>query len=86
VRKTRAFERQFARFQKNFGTVVSRLRRKVHLSRLELAAKAKLSVSTLAQIERGHGNPSLNRMENLAAALEQRLSHIFELAQDMDKK
>jgi transcriptional regulator with XRE-family HTH domain len=81
----RAFEREFARFQKNFGIVVSQFRKGAHLSRAELASRAKFSVSTLVHIERGRGNPSLNRMESLAAALNQRLSYIFKLAQDLDE-
>jgi transcriptional regulator with XRE-family HTH domain len=81
----RAFEREFARFQKNFGIVVRQLRNRAHLSRAELASKAQFSVSTLVYIERGRGNPSLNRMESLAAALNQRLSYIFKLAQDLDE-
>jgi transcriptional regulator with XRE-family HTH domain len=83
LRKTKAFEQEFARFQKSFGVVVGQLRKKAHLSRPELARRAKFSQSTLEHIEQGRGNPSLSRMENLAAALNHRLSYIFKLAQGM---
>lgn len=85
LRKSRQFEREFRRFQRNFGIVVRELRKKRHLSRPELARLAKFSQTTLEHIEQGKGNPSLGRMENLAAALRYRLSYIFKLAQDMDE-
>jgi len=85
LRKSRKFEREFRRFQKNFGIIVSQLRKKRHLSRPELARLAKFSKTTLEHIEQGKGNPSLGRMENLAAALRYRISYIFKLTQDMDK-
>ncbi len=84
LRKTKAFEREFARFQRNFGIVIRQLRNRAKLSRAELARRANFSVSTLAHIEQGKGNPLLSRMENLAAPLKYRLSYIFRLAQDMD--
>jgi transcriptional regulator with XRE-family HTH domain len=86
VRKTKAFEREFARFQRNFGAVVKQLRAKAKLSRKELAQSAKFSVSTLIHIEQGHGNPTLTRMENLATALKHRLSYIIQLAQDRKER
>jgi transcriptional regulator with XRE-family HTH domain len=85
LRKSKAFEKEFARFQTNLGKVVGRLRRKAGLSRAELARRANLGVSTLAHIEQGKGNPLLSRMENLAFALKHRLSYILRLAQDMDE-
>ncbi len=54
------------------------------LSRRELAKRAKFSVSTLVHIEQGHGNPTLNSMENLAIALGTRLSRLFELTQNRE--
>jgi transcriptional regulator with XRE-family HTH domain len=86
LRNSRAFEKEFAEFQRNFGIVITQLRRKAGMSRAELAQRSKLSISTLVHIEQGRGNPSLNRMENLAAALKRRLSYIFKLAQDMDEE
>lgn len=83
LRKSTKFKLKFRRFQKNFGIVVCQLRKERHLSRPELARLAKFSKTTLAQIEQGKGNPSLRRMENLAAALHRRLSYIFKLTQDM---
>lgn len=82
VRHSEAFEREFVRFQKNFGAVVKEQRLKAKISQRELAKRAKFSVSTLVHIEKGRGNPMLNSMENLAIALGTRLSRLFELTQD----
>jgi transcriptional regulator with XRE-family HTH domain len=86
LRKSKKFEREFQRFQRNFGIVVRQIREKRCLSRPELARLAKFSQTTLEHIEQGKGNPSLGRMEKLAAALRHRLSYIFKLTQDMDKQ
>lgn len=83
LRKTKAFEREFARFQKNYGTVVKRLRFKAKLSRRELARRAQISVSTLIYVEKGQANSTLARMDNLATALNTRLSQMFQMAQEM---
>ena len=82
LRKSKAFQRKFAKFQRNFGAVIRDLRVKANLSRTELARRAKFSVGTLTKIERGHGNPLLGNMENLARALNLRLSRIFKMTQD----
>jgi transcriptional regulator with XRE-family HTH domain len=83
-RNTKAFEQEFARFQKNFGAIIKERRLKAGLSRRELAKRAKFSVSTLIHIEQGSGNPILSSMENLAAALNHRLSYLFKLTQDRE--
>jgi DNA-binding XRE family transcriptional regulator len=80
------FKKEFAMWQKNFGVVVKQLREKRGLSRPELARLAKISVSTLAHIEQGHGNPGLTRMFDLADALKHRLSYLFKLAQKLNEK
>jgi transcriptional regulator with XRE-family HTH domain len=82
LRSTEAFGREFAWWQKNFGAVVKEQRLKAKLSQRELAKRAKFSISTLAHIEKGRGNPMLNSMENLAIALGTRLSRLFELTQE----
>lgn len=84
LRGTKRFEREFQSFQKNFGIVVRQLRKKRHLSRPELARLAKFSQTTLERIEQGKANPTLGRIEDLAAALRHRLSYLFKLTQDMD--
>ena len=84
LRKTKAFEREFAWWQKNFGVVVKEQRLKAKLSQRELAKRAKFSVSTLVHIEKGRGNPMLNSMENLAIALGTRLSRLFDLTQERE--
>ena len=86
LRKTKAFEREFAWWQKNFGAVVKEQRFKAKLSQRELAKRAKFSVSTLVHIEKGRANPMLNSMENLAIALRTRLSRLFELTQDRKER
>ena len=76
-------KQEFAIFQRNYGLVVRKLRLKAKLSQAALAKKAKVSVSTLATIEQGHGNPGITRMVRIAKALKIRLSRMFKLAQDM---
>ena len=61
LRKSKAFERKFAKFQRNFGAVIRDLRIKANLSRTELARRAKFSVGTLTKIEQGRGNPSIGQ-------------------------
>jgi len=85
-RVRRRFKKEFALWQKNFGVVVRRLRKKAGLSRPELARMAKFSVSTLETIEQGHGNPGLTRMMNLAHALKHTLSYLFRLTQELNDK
>jgi transcriptional regulator with XRE-family HTH domain len=82
LRKSKAFQRKFANFQISFGAVIRDLRIKANLSRAELARRAKFSVGTLTKIEQGRGNPLLGNMENLARALDLRLSRIFDMAQN----
>lgn len=84
LRHSKKFENEFALWQKNFGVVVRRLRKKAGLSRSELARMAQFSVSTLETIEQGHGNPGLTRMMNLAHALKRTLSYLFELTQELN--
>jgi len=86
LRHGKAFEQEFARFQKNFGPVVKEQRLKAKLSRRELAKRAKFRVSTLIHIEQGRGNPTLTRMENLATAFRTRLGRLFKLAQDRERQ
>ena len=82
LRKSKAFQRKFAKFHGKFGGVIRDLRIKANLSRAELARRAKFSVGTLTKIEQGRGNPLLGNTENLARALNLRLSRIFKMAQD----
>jgi transcriptional regulator with XRE-family HTH domain len=86
LRSTKAFERKFAWWQKNFGAVVKEQRLKAKFSRRELAKRAKFSISTLVHIEQGRGNPLLNNMENLAIALGTGLSRLFELTQNRERR
>lgn len=82
LRNTKAFEREFARWQKSFGIVVKQQRLEAKLSRRELGKRAKFNVSTLIHIEQGDGNPMLSSMENLAAALRTSLSRLFKLSEE----
>lgn len=84
LRHNKKFKSEFALWQKNFGVVVRRFRKKAGLSRPELARMAKFSVSTLETIEQGHGNPGLTRMMNLAHALKHTLSYLFRITQELN--
>ena len=52
-KRNKQFEKEAARFQKNFGIVVTTLRKKRKLNRYELAVKAKIGKTTLDHIEQG---------------------------------
>lgn len=54
---------------RDLGTVIRNRRSARQLTQRDLAARAKLSLRFLAQIERGSGNVSLGRFSDLAAAL-----------------
>jgi len=84
MRHTEKFKNEFALWQKKFGVVVRRLRKKAGLSRPELARKARFSQTTLEHIEQGHGNPGLTRMVNLAHALNHTLSYLFRLTEELN--
>jgi len=84
LRHRNRFKSEFALWQKNFGVIVRRLRKKAGLSRPELARMAKFSQTTLEHIEQGHGNPGLTRMMNLAHALKHTLSYLFRLTEELN--
>lgn len=60
------------------STTVRRQRRARHLSLSELARSASISKSTLSEIERGQGNPSLDTLWSIAVALGIHLSDLFD--------
>ncbi len=60
------------------GERIAELRRRAHLSRPTLADCADLDVRHLQRIERGHGNPTLLSLMQIAVALEVPLSHLVE--------
>jgi transcriptional regulator with XRE-family HTH domain len=63
LRKSKAFQRKFAKFQRTFGGVVRDLRIKANLSRAELARRAKFATETQHQLLRGMAR--LSRMADL---------------------
>ncbi|MER7797638.1 helix-turn-helix transcriptional regulator [Microbacterium sp. NPDC096154] len=60
------------------GERIGELRRKACLSRPTLADCADLDVRHLQRIERGHGNPTLLSLMQIAVALEVPLSYLVE--------
>ncbi len=60
------------------GHVIRQLRTAKKLSLAELAAKAKVSVGMLSQIERERANPSLRTLTRIRLALEVPLSALFQ--------
>ncbi len=60
------------------GERIGELRRRARLSRPMLADCADLDVRHLQRIERGHGNPTLLSLMQIAVALEVPLSHLVE--------
>ncbi|GGH40185.1 hypothetical protein GCM10010921_11920 [Microbacterium album] len=60
------------------GESIARLRRRARLSRPTLADCADLDVRHLQRIERGHGNPTLLSLMQIAVALEVPLAQLVE--------
>jgi|GEM_PF-1137898 len=60
------------------GERIGELRRRAQLSRPTLADCADLDVRHLQRIERGHGNPTLLSLTQIAVALEVPLSQLVE--------
>jgi transcriptional regulator with XRE-family HTH domain len=60
-----------------FGEAVRKRRREIGLSQEFLAEKANLHRTYISDIERGVRNPSLENIENLAIALDLKVSELF---------
>lgn len=66
----------------DLGLVVRASRRRIGLSVQQLAERAGLSLGLVSQLERGLGNPSLQTLRSLAAALGMPVSQLVEPASD----
>jgi transcriptional regulator with XRE-family HTH domain len=75
----------YADVKKRFGLAIKTWRRKSGLSQEELAWRAGLHRSYVADIERGARNASLQTIEKLARALELSFSTLFEPFGDFPK-
>lgn len=62
-----------------FGEVIRSLRERRALSQEALSELAGLSRSYLGEIERGSSAPSLDTLQKLADALEEKLSYVISL-------
>ena len=62
-----------------FGKRIRSLRRAKDLTQEQLAELAGISLQNMGEIERGKGNPTLVTVEKLSAALDEKLSSIFDL-------
>lgn len=63
------------------GAIVRRTRQRMGLSVEALAARSDLSAGLISQLERGRGNPSLQTLSRLAAALGTQLIALLQSAQ-----
>lgn len=63
------------------GAIVRRTRQRMGLSVEALAARSDLSAGLISQLERGRGNPSLQTLSRLAAALGTQLVALLQSAQ-----
>ncbi len=61
-----------------FGKRIRSLRRAKDLTQEQLAELAGISLQNMGEIERGKGNPTLVTVEKLSAALDEKLSSIFD--------
>ena len=62
----------------SFGEKVRALRKRKGWSLEELAGRSEMHATYLSSIERGHRNPTLNMIGDIAAALDVSLSTILE--------
>lgn len=62
-------EKEYVEARANFLVELSDIRRESNLTQKELAEKTGLSQSTIAKIERGSINPSINNILKLLAAM-----------------
>lgn len=65
-------------FSVRFGRRLRQLRLQRGLSQKMLAKRVALDLTTLSNIECGRYNPSFNRLEDFADALEVELAELFE--------
>lgn len=61
----------------SLGERIAYLRKKRDMTQVELAKKAKLSQSTIAQIEKGKKDPSMTTVQSLAQALVVHIAVLF---------
>jgi transcriptional regulator with XRE-family HTH domain len=67
--------------RERFGYAVKTRREELALTQEDLAERAGIHRTYLSDIERGTRNPSLINIERLAAALDCRMSELFELVE-----
>lgn len=67
-----------ASIYEKLGESIKRLRKKANLSQEELAAKAKVDLTSVSEIESGLRNPSLKMMHKLASALGVKIKELFD--------
>jgi transcriptional regulator with XRE-family HTH domain len=66
-----------ASIYEKLGSRIRELRKQQHLSQEELAAKAKLDLTSVSEIESGLRNPSLKTLYKIALALRVPLTELF---------
>lgn len=64
-----------------FGAMVRRVRRERGLTQGELALRAGVEIKTVRRIERGEGNPYLETLWSVAAALDTTLGELVRAAE-----
>ena len=67
-----------ASIYEKFGNKVKQLRRKTGMSQEELAAKAKLDLTSINEIENGTRNPSLKTINKLSSGLKTPIKELFD--------
>jgi transcriptional regulator with XRE-family HTH domain len=69
---------------KTIGSNLRRLRRERHLSLAELATQSQVAKATLANVERGRGNPTIETLWALAIGLGVAFSDLLEQPDDVE--
>ena len=70
----------------NVGERIKQLRKEKKLTLKELSHKADISISFLSDIENGRSNPSLERLKDIAEALDTTISYLLGETSDLGKR
>lgn len=70
--------------QEKMGKFISELRKEKNLTQEQLAEKTKSSVNYIGRLERGQHNPSVDKLEKVASALNIEPYELFIQRNDID--
>ena len=74
-----------ADLKNNLGAMIRARRKEMKFSQADLAEKVDLSAKYLGEVERGEGNVSIEKLGNIADALDIRLGRLLDNAYSKDR-